>query len=98
MRLCFVSNSRLNTFFIYLAAVTITGDRAANLDLCLVFMAFSSEGLFHATPTAIQDFSLLWNHHCSWGTNVRGFFVPFLPTNLHPHEHQCVYFFINLHK
>ena len=51
-------------------------------------MAFnSSEGLFHATTTAIQDFSLLWNHHCSCGTNVRGFFGPSLPTNLHPHEH-----------
>jgi hypothetical protein len=48
---------------------------------------FSSEGLFHATPTAIQDFSLLWNHHCSWETNVRGFFGPPLPMNLHPHEH-----------
>jgi hypothetical protein len=28
-----------------LAAVTITGDRAANLDLCLAFTAFSSEML-----------------------------------------------------
>jgi hypothetical protein len=33
-------------FFSYLAAVTIAGDRAANLDLCLAFMAFSSEGSF----------------------------------------------------
>jgi hypothetical protein len=30
----------------YLAAVTIAGDRAANLDLCLVLTAFSSEGSF----------------------------------------------------
>jgi hypothetical protein len=28
-------------FFSYLAAVTITGDRAANLDLCLALTAFS---------------------------------------------------------
>jgi hypothetical protein len=33
-------------FFIYLATVTITVDRAANLDLCLALMAFSSEGSF----------------------------------------------------
>jgi hypothetical protein len=33
-------------FFSYLAADTITGDRAANLDLCLALMAFSSEGSF----------------------------------------------------
>jgi hypothetical protein len=31
-------------FFSYLAVVTISGDRAANLDLCLAFTAFSSEG------------------------------------------------------
>jgi hypothetical protein len=33
-------------FFSNLAAVTITGDRAANLDLCLALTAFSSEGSF----------------------------------------------------
>jgi hypothetical protein len=33
-------------FFSYLATVTIAGDRAANLDLCLALMAFSSEGSF----------------------------------------------------
>jgi hypothetical protein len=33
-------------FFSYLATVTITGDRAGNLDLCLVLTAFSSEGSF----------------------------------------------------
>jgi hypothetical protein len=32
--------------FSYLATVTITGDRAANLDLCLVLVAFSSDGSF----------------------------------------------------
>jgi hypothetical protein len=38
----------LNRFFSYPAAVTatVTGDRAANLDLCLALMAFSSEGPF----------------------------------------------------
>jgi hypothetical protein len=34
-------------FFSYQATVTIAGGRAANLDLCLAFMAFSSEGFFY---------------------------------------------------
>jgi hypothetical protein len=33
-------------FFSYLATVTITGDKAANLDLCLSPTTFSSEGSF----------------------------------------------------
>jgi hypothetical protein len=33
-------------FFSYLEAVTITGDRAANLDQCLALVTFSSEGSF----------------------------------------------------
>jgi hypothetical protein len=33
-------------FFSYLATVTIVGDRASNLDLCLALMTFSSEGSF----------------------------------------------------
>jgi hypothetical protein len=33
-------------FFSYPAAVIITGDRASDLDLCSVLMAFSSEGSF----------------------------------------------------
>jgi hypothetical protein len=33
-------------FFSYLATVTITGHRAANLDLCLALTAFSSVGSF----------------------------------------------------
>jgi hypothetical protein len=33
-------------FFSYLGAVTITGDRAVNLDLWLAIWAFSSEGSF----------------------------------------------------
>jgi hypothetical protein len=38
---------------------------------------------------------ILWNYHCSWGTNVHGFCGPPLPKNLHPHEHV---FFFNLHE
>jgi hypothetical protein len=41
----FVNDSH-EQFFSYLATVTITGDRAANLDLCLALTAFSSEGSF----------------------------------------------------
>jgi hypothetical protein len=33
-------------FFSYLAVVTISYDMAANLDICLALMAFSSEGSF----------------------------------------------------
>jgi hypothetical protein len=33
-------------FFSYQTAVTLTGDRTANLDLCLALTAFSSEGSF----------------------------------------------------
>jgi hypothetical protein len=40
---CFETHEQ---FFSYLATVTITGDRAANLDLCLALTAFSSEGSF----------------------------------------------------
>jgi hypothetical protein len=40
---CFESHEQ---FFSYLATVTIAGDRAANLDLCLALAAFSSEGSF----------------------------------------------------
>jgi hypothetical protein len=43
MFVCFESHEQ---FFSYLTTVTITGDRAANLDLCLPLMAFSSEGSF----------------------------------------------------
>jgi hypothetical protein len=41
--ICFESHEQ---FFSYLASVTIAGDRAANLDLCLALPAFSSEGSF----------------------------------------------------
>jgi hypothetical protein len=40
---CFESHEQC---FSYLATVTITGDRAANLDLSLALTAFSSEGSF----------------------------------------------------
>jgi hypothetical protein len=40
----FVCNESHEQFFSYQAAVTITGDGAANLDLCLALTAFSSEG------------------------------------------------------
>jgi hypothetical protein len=43
---CFVCFESHEQFFSYLATVTITGDRAANLDLCLALTAFSSEGSF----------------------------------------------------
>jgi hypothetical protein len=40
---CFESHEQ---FFSYLVTVTITSDRAANLDLCLALTAYSSEGSF----------------------------------------------------
>jgi hypothetical protein len=42
----FVCFESYEQFFSYLAFVTITGDRAVNLDLCLAPTAFSSEGPF----------------------------------------------------
>jgi hypothetical protein len=41
--ICFESQKQ---FFTYLATVTITGDRAANVDLSLALTAFGSEGSF----------------------------------------------------
>jgi hypothetical protein len=40
---CFESHEQ---FFSYLATVTIAGDGAANLELCLALTAFSSESSF----------------------------------------------------
>jgi hypothetical protein len=40
---CFESHEQ---FFSCLATITITGERAANLDLCLALTAFGSEGSF----------------------------------------------------
>jgi hypothetical protein len=49
---CFESHEQV---FSYLATVIITGDGAANLDLCLALTAFSSEGFLRGTPTAKRD-------------------------------------------
>jgi hypothetical protein len=49
---CFESHEQ---FFSYLATVTIAGDRAANLDLCLALTASSVRVLLRATPTATRD-------------------------------------------
>jgi hypothetical protein len=46
-------------FFSYLVAVTITGDRAANLDLRLALMAFSSEGSFYV-PHLLRHGTLVY--------------------------------------
>jgi hypothetical protein len=43
---CLFVLSRRSNFSGFLATVTITNDRAANLDLCLALTAFSSEGSF----------------------------------------------------
>jgi hypothetical protein len=49
-------------------------------------MAFSSYGLFHATPTAVYCGIIF----------VRGLILcTILAMNLHPHEQACVYSFIN---
>jgi hypothetical protein len=51
--------------FSYLATVTITGNKAANLDLCLALTAFSSEGSFtcHTFSISFQlkSLRLTWN-------------------------------------
>jgi hypothetical protein len=46
LNFCLFVLSRKSYFFNYLATVTTTGDRAANVDLCLALTAFSSEGSF----------------------------------------------------
>jgi hypothetical protein len=33
---------------------------------------------------------ILWNHHCSWGTNVRGFRKSSLPMNVRTHKHAFI--------
>jgi hypothetical protein len=38
-----------------LVPVTITSDRAANLDICLALTAFAVGVILHATPTATWD-------------------------------------------
>jgi hypothetical protein len=53
-------------FFSFLAAVTITGDRASNLDLYLALTAFSSEGSFtfhtYCDPNLIKITCLIRSH------------------------------------
>jgi hypothetical protein len=55
---CFESHEQ---FFSYLATVTITGERAANLDLCLALTAFSSEGFYvpHLLPHGASVFKVI---------------------------------------
>jgi hypothetical protein len=48
---CFESHEQL---FSYLATVTITDDRAANLDLCLALTAYRSEGYFEYHTRLLQ--------------------------------------------
>jgi hypothetical protein len=46
-------------FSIYLAATTITSDRAENLDPCLTLVTFNSDDLFlRATPAATWNLGL----------------------------------------
>jgi hypothetical protein len=43
---CLINFESHEQFFSYLATVTIAGDRAVNLDICLALTAFSDEGSF----------------------------------------------------
>lgn len=63
--------------------------------------------VFRSNPKFIpyrvfQSLIILWNHHCSWGTNVGGFCGQALSTNLHPHEliytNICLIFIYNVWK
>jgi hypothetical protein len=54
----FLSKVRQAFCFNSLAAVTITGDRGADLDLCLPLMALAVRFPFHATPAATRDLRL----------------------------------------
>jgi hypothetical protein len=59
MKCCLIGFFKLHEqFFSYLAAVAITGDRTANLDLCLALTDFSSEGFFFT-----------WHTYCDTGTS-----------------------------
>jgi hypothetical protein len=59
LNVCFESHEQ---FFSYLATVTITGDGAANLDLCLALMAFSSEGSFTCHTYCDTGPPFLWSY------------------------------------
>jgi hypothetical protein len=65
---CLFVHSRLSNFFRYLTAVTITGVRAANVDLWVALMVFSSEGSFSC------------HTYCNTGPR----FIRFYPNNWHP--------------
>jgi hypothetical protein len=53
--------SRMSIFFSSPAAVTITGNRAANLDLCLALMAISIEFFF--VSHLLQHGTLVYRSH-----------------------------------
>jgi hypothetical protein len=53
---CFESHEQ---FFSYLVTITITGDRAANLDLCLVLTAFSMRVLLRNTYCGTPVFKVI---------------------------------------
>jgi hypothetical protein len=61
-----------------MADVTIAGDRAANLDLCLALMALiAARDLLPATPTVTRDLGLYYlirktsTHVLLWDSNPR---------------------------
>jgi hypothetical protein len=73
----------LGFLFSYLAAISITGDRAANLDLCLAVIAFSSKGSFFVPrPTATRDFGL------NGRIRRTGIYVPQWNSNRERKDHQ----------
>jgi hypothetical protein len=45
-------------FFSYITAVTITGNRAVNLELCLASWLLAVKVLFRSTPTTTLDLDL----------------------------------------
>jgi hypothetical protein len=63
-------------FFSYLAALTITGDKAADLGQCSAFRAFEQGGVF-IVPTATRGFGLYGlirktgTHVSQWDSNPR---------------------------
>jgi hypothetical protein len=65
---------RLIIYLLYMVGCTVS--------LCWCSAIRNRPGSRHQNWTV----RILWNYHCSWGTNVRGFRGSPLPTNLHPHE------------
>jgi hypothetical protein len=57
---CFIAAWAI--FFSYPAAVTITGDRTANLDLCLALAAFKSEGTYSCHTYCNTGPRFRWYH------------------------------------